>query len=116
MLTNLIIRFFDIRKGELKISLFMFLYIFLVIAVLLIVKPTINALFLSELGPEQLPFGYLAVAIAAVGSSLIYSRLLSAYNLKPLITGTVLISSMVLVGAALLLFLGQLRTWRFVFG
>lgn len=115
MLKNWATRFFDIRKGEFKISLFMFLYIFLVIAVLLIVKPTINALFLSELGPEQLPFGYLLVAIGAIASSLLYSRLLSKYRLKPLITSTLVISSLVLIGAALLLFFGQLKGWMLYF-
>ncbi len=93
----------------------MFLYIFLVIAVLLIVKPTVNALFLSELGPEQLPFGYLLVALGAIASSLLYSRLLLKYKLKPLITLTLVFSSIILIGAAVLLFLGQLKGWMLYF-
>ena len=88
MLQKLVSDFFDIRKGEFRISLFMFLYIFGVIAVLLIIKPTVNALFLSELGPEQLPFGFLLVSVAAVVTSLAYSRWMGRYGLRPTITAT----------------------------
>ena len=42
------------------------LYVFVVITVLLIVKPTVNALFVSNLGADSLPFGYLLVAVTAV--------------------------------------------------
>lgn len=93
----------------------MFLYIFLVVAVLLIVKPTINALFLSELGPEQLPFGYVLVAIGAIFSSFLYSRLLIKYSLKRLITTTLIISFITLIIGAILLFLGQLKGWMLYF-
>jgi AAA family ATP:ADP antiporter len=115
MLRNLASRFFDIRKGEFKISLLMFLYIFIVIAVLLIVKPTMNALFLSELGPEQLPLGFVLVAFGAIASSFVYSRLLSIYSLRPIIAWTLVLSSIISVLAALLLFLGQLKGWMLYF-
>lgn len=115
MLINLAAHFFDIRKGEFKISLFMFLYIFQVIAVLLIVKPTINALFLSELGPEQLPFGFVLVAVGAIFSASLYARLSSKYKLKPVITGTLLVSSIILAFAAALLLFGQMKGWMLYF-
>ena len=44
MLRKLITKVFDVREGEFKVSLWMLSYIFLIIAVLLIIKPTVNAL------------------------------------------------------------------------
>ena len=57
------------------------LYIFIIITVLLIVKPTVNALFISELGADSLPFGYLLVAITAVFSSYFYSKAIRKFSL-----------------------------------
>ncbi|RRQ50608.1 hypothetical protein DZC72_08760 [Maribacter algicola] len=111
MVQKLISDFFDIRRGELRISIFMFCYIFIVVAVLLVLKPTVSALFLSELGPEQLPFGYLLVAIGAILSSLWYSQLLSKYRLKTIIRYTLVFSSLVLISAAIFVFLNILKGW-----
>ncbi|WFO17577.1 hypothetical protein M601_007955 [Cellulophaga baltica 4] len=82
MLLNLIKKTFDIREGEFKISFYMLAYIFLVIASLLIIKPTVNALFLSELGVENLPLAFLLVAATAIVSSYAYSRALARFSLK----------------------------------
>lgn len=71
---KIIYKTFGIRDVELRISFLMQLYIFLVITVLLIVKPTVNALFVSQLGADSLPFGYLLVALVAVISSYFYSK------------------------------------------
>lgn len=56
------------------------LYIFLIITVLLIVKPTVNALFVSQLGADNLPFGYLMVALVAVISSYFYSKAIRHFS------------------------------------
>jgi len=72
---------FDIRKGELQRALLMQFNIFLIISTLLIVKPTVNALFLAKYGVEQLPFAYIMVALVAALVSLLYSRWLSRSTL-----------------------------------
>ena len=57
------------------------LYIFIIITVLLIVKPTVNALFLSKLGADNLPYGYLLVAIVAVITSYFYNKAIRKFSL-----------------------------------
>lgn len=115
MVQKLVSDLFDIRKGEFKISAFMFTYIFVVIGVLLIVKPTVNALFLSELGPEQLPYGFLLVAVAAIVSSILYSRLVAKYSLHKIITTSVLFSCMILILLGILLLYRRLDGWMLYF-
>ena len=85
MLLNTIKKIFDIREGELKISFLMQAYIFLIITTLLIVKPTVNALFLSELGVESLPLAFLIVALVAFLSSFFYYKALALFQLKKII-------------------------------
>ncbi|APQ18081.1 hypothetical protein [Maribacter hydrothermalis] len=103
MVEKLIKKIFDVREGEFKVSLWMLAYIFLVIAVLLIIKPTVNALFLSELGIEQLPFAFLLVAITAVTTSYFYSKAVSRFPLKKVIEITIVSSILILIGLGILL-------------
>ncbi len=111
MLRNLIQKTFDVREGEFRISFYMLSYIFLVIAVLMIIKPTINALFLSELGVEQLPFAFLAVAVTAIGSSFFYSRALTRFPLNRIIKFTIFGSTIVLISFGLLLKFNWVGGW-----
>ncbi|GLU42964.1 MFS transporter [Muricauda sp. NBRC 101325] len=115
MIYNLANNFFDIRKGEYKISLFMFCYIFLIISVLLIIKPTINALFLSELGAEKLSIAYLLVAFTAVGSSFFYTRILNKFELNHIIKTTLTTSIIVLIALGSLLKIGLMNTYLLFF-
>ncbi|WP_291966014.1 Npt1/Npt2 family nucleotide transporter [Maribacter sp.] len=103
MVERLIKKIFDVREGEFKVSLWMLAYIFLVIAVLLIIKPTVNALFLSELGVEQLPFAFLLVAVTAVATSFFYSKAVSKYSLKKVIEITLISSIIIMIGLGILL-------------
>lgn len=111
MLRNLIKKAFDIRDGEFRISFFMQAYIFLIIASLLIFKPTVNALFLSELGIENLPFAYLLVAIAAVVSSYFYSKALQRISLNRVIEITLIVSIILLLSLAALSKMDLLSGW-----
>lgn len=54
---------FDIRKGEGRKTLLMFLYFFLTIAVLYVLKPVRSSLFLEELGSGNLRYVYLGEGI-----------------------------------------------------
>ncbi len=115
MLRKLITKVFDVREGEFKVSLWMLSYIFLIIAVLLIIKPTVNALFLSELGVEQLPFAFLLVAITAIISSWFYSKALSKFALNKIIEVTLIVSISILVGLGILLKLNYVGGWLLYF-
>ncbi len=72
-------------------------YIFLIISTLLIVKPTVNGLFLARFGVEQLPFAFIMVAIVAAIVSFAYSRLLTRISLYKLNISTLIISVISLV-------------------
>ncbi|HEA21297.1 MAG TPA: hypothetical protein ENH87_10300 [Pricia antarctica] len=111
MLRTLVKKTFDVREGEFRISLYMLSYIFLVIAVLMIIKPTVNALFLSELGVEQLPFAFLAVAVTAIGSSFFYSRALTRFPLNRIIKFTLFASTIALISFGLLLKFNLVGGW-----
>ncbi|WP_273274623.1 NTP/NDP exchange transporter [Maribacter polysiphoniae] len=115
MLQNIIKKVFDVREGEFKVSLLMLSYIFLIIAVLLIIKPTVNALFLSELGVEQLPYAFLWVSIAAVISSFFYSKALARFSLHKIVKITLITSVVVLIGLGVLLKLGIVSGWLLYF-
>lgn len=111
MLRTLVQKTFDVREGEFRVSFYMLSYIFLVIAVLMIIKPTVNALFLSELGVEQLPFAFLAVAVTAVGSSFFYSRALVRFPLNRVIKFTLIGSTIVLISFGSLLKFNWASGW-----
>ena len=91
-------KFFDIRKGELSISIWMQLYLFLIICALLIVKPTVNALFLSELGADALAIAFLITAFVAVLVSYSYNKLIERYPLRYVIRGTLLLFAILFIG------------------
>ena len=73
-LKKYILKAFDLKEEELKKTLFLQLNIFLLITTLLIVKPTINSLFLSELTSDALPPYSVAVGNPA--------RIIKQYNFE----------------------------------
>ena len=83
---------FDIRQGELLRASLMQLYIFLVITTLLIVKPTVNGLFLTSFGVEKLPYAFILVAIVAGVVTTLYSRIVRHLPLNRIINGTLIFS------------------------
>ncbi|SHJ41600.1 ATP:ADP antiporter, AAA family [Arenibacter nanhaiticus] len=115
MLRTVLTRLFDIREGEYKVSLWMQAYIFIIIATLLIIKPTVNALFLSELGVENLPFAFLWVALTAVISSYFYSKALRKFALNKIIETTLMVSIVLLLGLGVFLQLGARTNWVLYF-
>ncbi len=83
---------FDIRHGEGRRALMMWIYIFLIISSLLIVKPVVISMFLTRFGVEQLPFVFILVAVFAAGISSLYSELLKKAPVHRLIVKTLKIS------------------------
>lgn len=96
-----ILKAFDLKEEEFKKTLFLQLNIFLIITTLLIVKPTINSLFLSELSSNALPVGYVLTAIMAIIGSFFYNKALEKYSLNKIIESTLIgsVFSLVIFGA-----------------
>ena len=66
------------------------LYVFLIITILLIVKPIVNALFLEGLGADNLAFGYLLIAGTAIATTYFYNRAVRHYSLRRIIVVSLL--------------------------
>lgn len=111
MLRKIVRKTFDVRDGEFRMAVLMLAYIFLVISVLLIVKPTVNALFLSQLGVEQLPFAFMAVAATAILSSFFYSKALIRFRLNRIIKTTLFGSTLIFIIFGLLLKFDWVPGW-----
>ena len=95
MINSLFKKTFNIREGEIRIALLMQLYIFLVITVLLLIKPTVTAVFLSDLGSDKLPYAYLLVAAVAVLSSFFYNWLNNRFSIKSIAISTIILFSFI---------------------
>lgn len=74
------------------------LYVFLIITILLIVKPIVNALFLEGLGADNLAFGYLFIAATAIITSYFYNQAVRRYSLR-----RIMVSSLVFFAFAFIL-------------
>jgi AAA family ATP:ADP antiporter len=73
------------------------LNIFIIITTLLIIKPTINSLFLTELTADALPLGYLLTAVMAIVGSIFYNKALEKYALNTIIDRTLIGSVLSLI-------------------
>ena len=99
---TLILKLFDLKEEELKKTLLLQLNIFLLITTLLIVKPTVNSMFLSELTSDALPLGYVLTAIISILGSYVYNVMLELKSLNTIIEGTLVASvfSLIILGVA----------------
>ena len=111
LLEPLFRKLFDIREGEASRAGFMFLYIFLNISTLLIIKPVSYALFLSEFGATRLPYAFILVSIIAVVVTILYSRKLNTANLNFIIERTLQILVLCLFIIWALLYFDIERNW-----
>ncbi len=105
LLKAFLLKTFDIREGEYERVLLMQLNIFVIIFTLLIIKPVVNAQFLSTIGISKLPSVFLLVAVCAMGVSTFYSRILNSKSLRNVTAGTLIVSIVSLVILATLLHL-----------
>lgn len=83
---------FDIREGERLRAVFMFVYIFLIISSLMIIKPVCNALFLKRFGVVMLPYLFVLLAVSALFLSRFYVSVLKKYDLYGTIVRTLYLS------------------------
>ena len=105
------LRMFDIRVGEFRRVLLMQLNVFLLIQCLWIVKPVVNAQFLSTAGIDKLPLVFLLVALTALAVATAYSRLLNRIPLGIIMKRTYMISIFALISFAILLHLDFFKDW-----
>ena len=103
ILKTYILKVFDLKEEELNKTLLLQLNIFIIITALLIVKPTINSLFLSELTSDALPLGYVLTAIMAIIGSYFYDKALEKFSLNIIIDRTIIgsIISLIIFAVAL---------------
>lgn len=80
----------DIKPGEEKLVGLMFLYNFILLVTLYLLKPVRDSLFLVEQGPQQLPFVFIFTAIAVIPISMGYSRFSNKMALGWVINGVTL--------------------------
>jgi AAA family ATP:ADP antiporter len=102
---------FGIRDGEIYISFLMQFYIFLIITVLLIIKPIVNALFLSELGADNLPYGYLLVALIAVITTYFYNQWVKKFSFNKVTIITLVFFSLSFIFLGLIIIYSALTHW-----
>lgn len=87
-LKQLVLKSFDIRDGEFIPAFLLQLNIFLVILTYITLKPTVNSLFLSKFGVNQLPYAFILLAFFAAIVSVFYSRALIKIALNKMIRFT----------------------------
>jgi AAA family ATP:ADP antiporter len=87
------------------------LYLFLIITTLLVIKPTISALFLSEVGVAQLPIVFVLTAVTAGLVSFSYDRVMPRIALGSTIFGTLLVAVVCLLVFGWLLSSGRYGGW-----
>jgi len=110
-MNKLLLRLFDIREGEAFRAVAMFIYIFLLIASLMIVKPIRNSLFLVRFGVEKLPYVFILVALFSAIVASVYSRYAKKARLNILTISTIVISIFSLLAFWAALSLGYRAGW-----
>ncbi len=95
-------KLFRARQGEWGPVLLLQLLVFLIIAVLLIVKPTASALFLSQYGAVGLPYAFLATAVLAAGISSGYAYALRRFSLLRVMQTSLSLLLVLLVGCGMM--------------
>ena len=121
--TKLVLRrAFDLRPGEYFRAGVMQAYIFLIICTLLVIKPTVNSLFLSVHGARNLPIAFLLVALLAGLVVWLVNRVFAKVSLISIVRGTLFVSvlSLLVFGGLLHLYAGgwilyAVYTWVAIF-
>ncbi len=85
-----LLKIFDLKEDELNKTLLLQLNIFIIISVLLIIKPTVNSLFLSELTASAIPLGYVLTALVAVFGSFFYNAAQEKYAINIIMRRTLI--------------------------
>lgn len=85
---KLINTFYDVREGEWAATGLMFLLHFVLMVTLYFLKPARDSLFLTEIGPQQLPLVYILLAVVAIPVTQVLSKLTQSYPIQRVIQGS----------------------------
>ncbi|RMF58479.1 MAG: hypothetical protein D6743_17635, partial [Calditrichaeota bacterium] len=108
---SLLQKLVDLRPGEGKRTALMSAYLFLIIASHNILKPMTRSLFVSNLGPSQLPILYIVLALTGGVVVVVYLRLSANARLDRLINRTSLFLILNLLVFRFLLSLEAQASW-----
>ena len=89
---------FGLRREEREISFLMALYHFLLLITLYLLKPVRDSLFLSERGPDELPFVFIVTTIAILPIAVLHSRAGRKLHVGRLIDGVSVFLVVVVLG------------------
>ena len=104
--TRVITKALGLEVGEFQKAFTLQCILFLLITTLLLIKPTVNSLFLSSLTADALPLGYIVTAIAAVIGAKFYDASLEKFKLFSIITNTLYGTILCLLGFGLAFYFG----------
>jgi ATP/ADP translocase len=90
--TTLFRSFFDVRPGEYGRTLFMSLYLLLVLLAYYILKPVSRALFLTKFDIDKLPWLYVLIAVAGGILAYGYTKVAVRFSLNTAVTGAMIFS------------------------
>ncbi len=88
---------FGLRKGERGLALMMFLYHYLLLVTLYLLKPIRDSLFLTQRGAPELPLVFVLTSVAVIPMAILYTRASRSVRLSWLVNGT----TVILVGSLL---------------
>lgn len=78
----------DVREGEYLRTLFMSLYMLLILAAYYVLRPVSRALFLKKFDIDKLPSLYILIAVVGGIIAFLYSKVAVKWSLKVAVTGT----------------------------
>jgi len=105
---NILLGLIDVREGERSQTAAMFTYIFLVIAVLIVLKSVRQSMFLQKFGASSLPYVYLLIAGVAGTIATIYQRFAKNVPIHKLIVWT----SLIVVSNLIAFRFGAMTQWE----
>jgi len=112
-LNRLFNKLFDIRQGEEQKALLMFIYIFFIIASLLILKSLRDSLLLTRFGISKLPYAFVLTAVFATILITIYSLFAKKIQFNKLILYTTFFWIACLILIWVMLFYDYRARWFF---
>ncbi len=89
---KLLTRLFDVREGEFPRTLLMFSYLLSIIACYITTKSVRDSLFLKRIGPNELPYVYILIAIVVGFVASLYSKVIRRIPFPHLVRTTSLIA------------------------
>ncbi len=95
-------KFTGLTPLELKKAFVFQLILFLLITTLLVLKPTINSVFISNLGVSALPLAYVITALAAVIGFQFYAKAIEKISFKKVVISSLLATILIILLFAVL--------------